>query len=54
MKKTDLPVLILKQIILLPENEMKIEFNNDISKNIIDIAELFHNNKVFVVSLNDK
>lgn len=54
MKKTDLPVLILREIILLPNNEMKIEFNNDISKNIIDISELFHNNKVFVVSINSK
>lgn len=54
MIKTDLPVLILREILLLPNNEMKIEFNNDSSKNIIDISELFHNNKVFVVSINSK
>lgn len=52
--KTDLPVLILKEIILLPNNEMQIEFNNDNSKNIIDLSELFHDNKIFIASLNNK
>ena len=41
--------MILKQIILLPENEMKIEFNNDISKNIIDIAELFKHVDIIIM-----
>jgi len=52
--KTDLPVLILKEIILLPNNEMQIEFNNDNSKNIIDLSELLHDNKIFIASLNNK
>lgn len=54
MNKTDLPVLILREIVLLPNNEMKIEFNNDSSKNIVDLSELFHNNDIFIVSLNNK
>lgn len=53
MIKKELPVIILKGIILLPNNEIKLEFENDLSKNIIDIAELFHNNKILVVSNDD-
>lgn len=48
--KTNLPVIILKGIVLLPNNDIRLEFENDNSKNIIDISELFHDNKVLVVS----
>ncbi len=50
MIKTDLPVIILKGIILLPNNDIRLEFSNDDSKNIIDVSELFHDNKLLVVS----
>lgn len=48
--KFDLPVILLKGIILLPNNELKLEIDGAISHNIIDIAEMFNNNKVLVVS----
>ena len=48
--KQNLPVLLLKGLILLPSNEIRLEFDNDISKTIIDVAEIFHNNLIFVVS----
>ena len=48
--KQNLPVLLLKGLILLPSNEIRLEFENDISKAIIDVAEIFHNNLIFVVS----
>jgi len=51
--KTDLPVILLRGIVLLPNNDIRLEFDNDISKNIIDIAELFHDNNILVVSQND-
>jgi len=51
--KTDLPVILLRGIILLPNNDIRLEFDNDISKNIVDIAELFHDNNILVVSQND-
>lgn len=35
---------------LLPNNEIRLEFENDISKNIIESSEMFHNNKILVVS----
>ena len=53
MIKTNLPVILLRGIILLPNNELRLEFDNDLSKNIIDVAELFHDNMLLVVnSLN--
>lgn len=48
--KKDLPVILLKGIILLPNNELKFEIDGETSRNIIDIAEMFHNNKILVVS----
>lgn len=50
MTKTNLPVVLLRGIVLLPNNELRLEFDNDISKNIIDVSELFHENKVLIVS----
>ena len=54
MIKLDLPVIILKGIILLPNNDIRLEFSNDDSKNIIDISEMFHDNKILVVSMLDE
>ena len=50
MIKTNLPVIILKGIILLPNNDIRLEFSNEESKNIIDVSEMFHDNKILVVS----
>ena len=48
--KSNLPVIILRGIVLLPYNDLRLEFDNDSSKNIIDVAELFHDNTLLVVS----
>lgn len=53
MNKTNLPVLVLKGLALLPNNDIRVEFDNDISKTIIDEAELFHDNMILVVSAKD-
>lgn len=50
MIKTNLPVVLLRGIVLLPNNELRLEFDNDVSKNIVDVSELFHENKVLIVS----
>lgn len=50
MIKTNLPVILLKGIVLLPNNELRLEIDGSISKNIIDVAELFHDNNILVVS----
>lgn len=48
--KSNLPVIILRRIILLPNNDIRLEFENDDSKSIVDVSELFHDNHVLVVS----
>lgn len=53
MIKTNLPVLVLKGIVLLPNNDIRIEFDNSVSKEIIDVSELFHDNLLFLVSLTN-
>ncbi|MBS7020794.1 MAG: endopeptidase La [Firmicutes bacterium] len=50
MIKTSLPVILLRGLILLPEAEVRLEFEQDKAKNIIDVSELFHDNQVLVVS----
>jgi ATP-dependent Lon protease len=54
MIKTNLPVIILKGIILLPNNDIRLEFSNEESKNIIDVSEMFHDNEILVVSTLEK
>lgn len=53
MEQTLLPVILLKKIVLLPNNELRLEFDNDTSKNIIDVALLGHDNNIFVVTQLD-
>ncbi len=53
MIKTDLPVILLKGIILLPNNDIRLEFTNEDSKNIIDVSELFHDSEILVVSTTE-
>ena len=49
--KLNLPVILLKGTVLMPFNEIKLEFEDETSKSIIDESELFHNNKLFVVTV---
>jgi len=50
--KFNLPVVVLKGTILLPEAEIKLEFDDEVSKNIIDESELFHDNNLLIVTQN--
>ncbi len=49
MIKSNLPVILLKELVLLPHQEVRIEFSNEISKKIIDISSLYHDDEVLVV-----
>ncbi len=53
MIKENLPVIILKGMILLPNNEIRLEFDNTPSSNVIDIAEMFHDNEILIVNQNN-
>ncbi len=53
MIKTNLPVMILRGVVLLPFNELRLEFDNDMNKDIIEVAELFHDNKLLIICQED-
>jgi len=48
--KYNLPVILLNGTVLLPQNELKFEFEDEFSKNIIEEAEIFHDNKILIVT----
>ncbi len=48
--KMNLPVVLLKGLVLLPNNEIRLEFDGTVSKSVLDVAELFHDNNILVVS----
>lgn len=54
MFKTNLPVILLKGLVVLPLSDARVELNNDITKKVIEISKLYHNNEVLVVTpIND-
>lgn len=50
MIRSNLPVVLLKGLVLLPYEEVRIELNNDISKKVVEISKLYHDNEVLIVS----
>lgn len=48
-----LPVMMLKDFILLPNQEVKLELNNPLSHSIIELSEKEYNNKLMIVSPKD-
>ncbi|MDD2490162.1 MAG: endopeptidase La [Bacilli bacterium] len=50
MIKTNLPVILLRGVVLLPHSEIRLEITNDIDKKIIDLAEQQHDNYILLVS----
>lgn len=49
MIKTNLPVILLKGLILLPNGEVRVELINPISKKVINISKLYHDDEVLIV-----
>ena len=49
MIKTNLPVMLLRGIVLLPYNEIRLEFDNNTNKDVIEVAELFHDSRLLIV-----
>ena len=52
--KQNLPVILLNGTILMPNDEIKVEFSDEASKNIVDEASYFHNNNILIVTQNSK
>lgn len=53
MMETNLPILYLREIVLLPYNEVRLEFSNIKEKNIINYAEKTYDGHLLLVNLND-
>ena len=50
----NLPVIILKGLVLLPNNEIRLEFDDELSKSLIEISSVFHESKILVANLFNK
>ena len=50
MIKTKLPVIVLRNLVLLPNGEIKLELSNDIDKEIIINSVNNHDSYVILVS----
>ena len=53
MTQTNLPILYLRDVVLLPFNDIRLEFSNDIDKKILNIVESNYDGYVLLINLND-
>ena len=49
-----LPVMLLKELIILPNEELRIDLNNELSKKIFKLASIHHNGDMLIVCPKDK
>lgn len=54
MTITNLPILYLREEVLLPFNEIRLEFTLDKDKEILNIAEKYHDSHILLVNLIDR
>ncbi len=52
--KNNLPVMLLKRIVLLPLQDVRLDLNNDISSRVIDLAMYKHNGEILIVCPTDQ
>ena len=53
MVETNLPILYLREVVLLPYNEIRLEFTNDKDKKVLSISERIHDSHLLLVNLSD-
>ena len=53
MMKTSLPVLIMKNMVLFPQAEVRLEFDNQVDKKLMKLAETYYDNTIVVVNPKD-
>ena len=53
MVETNLPVIFLKEQILLPYNELRLEFTSEIDKLVLNNSESYHDSYLLLVNLTD-
>ena len=49
MIKSNLPVILLKNLVLLPYEEVRVEIKSSISKKVTEISKLYHDGEVLIV-----
>ena len=53
MIETNLPILYLREVVLLPFNEIRLEFTEDKEKNILDISMKNYDSNILLINLAD-
>ena len=53
MVKTNLPVLVLKNMFLFPSSEIRLEFDDDKAKELLSLVENYYDNHLLIVIPND-
>ena len=53
MVETNLPVLFLRDVVLLPYNELRLEVSTELDKSIVRISELGHDNHILLINSPD-
>ena len=49
MIKSNLPVILLKNLVLFPYQEVRVEIKSEISKKVTEISKLYHDGEVLIV-----
>ncbi len=49
MIKSNLPVILLKDLVLLPFQEVRVELKSEVSKKVTSISKLYHDSEVLIV-----
>ena len=49
MIKSNLPVILLKNLVLLPHQEVRVEIKSEVSKKVTELSSIYHDNEVLVV-----
>ena len=50
MIKNNLPVILLKNLVLFPYQEVRVEIKSEVSKKVTEISKLYHDGEVLIVS----
>lgn len=53
MIKTNLPIIFLKDVVLLPNNDLRIEFSNTKDKNLLTISEMNYDGYLLFINLKN-
>ena len=53
MVETNAPILFLRDVVILPYNELRIEVSTDLEKKILESSEKDHDNYILFINLND-